>query len=49
MVKVLEVQKSSYYKWEKCPESKRKKEDKVLGKKIKEVFEVHKERYGAPI
>lgn len=42
MADVLEVNRSSYYKWKKEPMSKRKKEDIIIGEKVKEIFEARK-------
>jgi putative transposase len=48
MCKVLEVNRSSYYKRRKREKGKRFKENKELLEKIREVFTVSKERYGSP-
>jgi transposase InsO family protein len=48
MCKVLEVSRSSYYKWLKGDISKRKLENQLLTDAIKKVFAESKQTYGSP-
>lgn len=48
LCRVLEVSVSGYYAWQGRGESKRAKEDVILGEKVAQVFGVHKKRYGSP-
>ena len=48
MCKVLEVNRSSYYKRKKSNKGKRHKENKDLLAKIKEIYKASRERYGSP-
>jgi len=47
MAKVLGVTRDSYYKWLSRKEGKRVQENEFLIKKIKEIFYLHKKRYGS--
>ena len=44
----LEISRSGYYAWLKRPESARKKENKILLEKIKEIHQESKKSYGVP-
>jgi transposase InsO family protein len=46
--RVLEVSRSGYYQWLHAEPSERSIDDAVLAAEIKEVFDEHKGRYGAP-
>ena len=48
MCGVLTVSESGFYAWRKRPTCRRKQEDAQLIQEIKQVFEVHQGRYGAP-
>ena len=48
MCGVLGVSESGFYAWRKRPTCRRKREDAQLTQEIKQVFEVHQGRYGAP-
>jgi transposase InsO family protein len=48
MCKVLNVSSSGFYEWFKRPESAQDLSNKKLDEEIREVFEDHKQRYGAP-
>lgn len=47
VAKLLNVSRSSYYKWINRPISKRDVEDKALKEKISDIFWSHKQRYGS--
>jgi putative transposase len=48
MCGVLAVSESGFYAWRKRPICRRKREDAHLKQEIRQVFEEHSERYGAP-
>ncbi len=48
MCKVLNISRSSYYKWLKSGTSKTKQEAAILTKEIKGIFEMSKQSYGSP-
>ena len=48
MCGVLAVSESGFYAWRKRPTCQRKREDAHLKQEIRQVFEEHLERYGAP-
>jgi putative transposase len=48
MCGVLAVSESGFYAWRKRPICRRKQEDAHLTQEIRQVFEVHQRRYGAP-
>jgi transposase InsO family protein len=48
MCGVLAVSESGFYAWHKRPTCQRKREDAHLKQEIRQVFEEHLERYGAP-
>jgi transposase InsO family protein len=48
MCGVLAVSESGFYAWRKRPTCQRKREDAHLKQEIRQVFEEHSERYGAP-
>ncbi|WRO21353.1 IS3 family transposase [Metallumcola ferriviriculae] len=48
MCRVLEVSRSGYYAWLKRPESDRKRRDKYLLKKIREIHKDSRGTYGSP-
>jgi putative transposase len=48
MCGVLAVSESGFYAWRKRPTCRRKQEDAHLTQEIRQVFEVHQMRYGAP-
>lgn len=48
MCNLLEINRSSYYKRKKTKEKKRYKENQILLRMIKEIFEESKQRYGSP-
>jgi transposase InsO family protein len=48
MCKVLNISRSSYYKWLKSGTSKTKQEAAILTKEIKGIFEMSKQTYGSP-
>ena len=48
MCKVLEVSRSSYYKWLKGGISKRKYENQILTNEITKIFHMSKQTYGSP-
>lgn len=48
MCKLLRVSTSSYYYWQKNPESKREQQQKELSSHIRQVYEGSKGRYGSP-
>lgn len=48
MCAVLSVQRSGYYAWQKRKPGKQEQANKGLDKKIVDLFNKHKERYGAP-
>jgi len=48
MCRVLEISKSGYYAWSKRRESKRRKDDEVLGKKVKTIYWWSRCTYRAP-
>lgn len=48
MCKVLNVSKSSYYKWLNGGISERAKNDKILKKEIEDIFNMSKQTYGSP-
>ena len=48
MCDCLNVSRSGYYKWLKCPRSTRAASNKLLDAKIVSVYEAHKGNYGSP-
>ena len=48
MCRVLEVTESGFYTWQRRPPSLRSIQDAVLTTRIKEVYQEHHGRYGAP-
>jgi transposase InsO family protein len=48
MAKILEVSSSGYYRFLKFKPSQRANENEELFTQIKEIYEVHKKRYGSP-
>jgi putative transposase len=48
MCHVLTVSESGFYAWRKRPICRRKREDAQLTQEIRQVFEEHQGRYGAP-
>jgi putative transposase len=48
MCHVLSVSESGFYAWRKRPTCRRKREDAHLTQEIRQVFEKHQGRYGAP-
>lgn len=48
MCNLLEINRSSYYKRKKTKEKKRYKENQILLRMIKKIFEESKQRYGSP-
>jgi len=48
MCGVLEVSESGFYAWRTRPACRRKREDAQLTQEIRQVFEAHQGRYGAP-
>jgi len=48
MCQALEVSRSGYYRWLTKAPSKRKKENEILLKTIKEIHKAHHEKYGSP-
>lgn len=48
MCKVMEVSRSGYYRWLSAEESARRREDRELLKRIREIHQESKEIYGAP-
>jgi len=48
MCRVLEISKSGYYAWKNRRRSKRRKDDEVLGKKVKTIYWWSRGTYGAP-
>lgn len=49
MCQALQVSQSGYYRWTKSPISPRKRENLRIKKRIKEIFDSHKEMVGSPI
>ena len=45
---VLEVSEQGYYAFLKAPESRRKREDRVIGDQVQVIFAEHRRRYGSP-
>jgi len=48
MCDCLDVSRSGYYKWIKCPQSLREAHNKALDEKIINIYETHKKNYGSP-
>jgi putative transposase len=48
MCGVLEVSESGFYAWRTRPTCRRKREDAQFTQEIRQVFEAHQGRYGAP-
>ena len=48
MAKALDVSTSGYYAWLKRPESRRKRENRMLSVEIKAVHEASRQTYGKP-
>lgn len=48
MCQVLKVSRSGYYDWLKCPISPRKKKDMQLKRKIRQIYQESRHRYGSP-
>jgi transposase InsO family protein len=48
MAKVLEVSKSGFYAWLARPESRRKRERRVLDARVRATFKTWRARYGSP-
>ncbi len=49
MCQALEVTPSGFYRWEKAPISKRKRENIRIKERVKEIFSVHKGMVGSPL
>ena len=47
MCRMLEVSQSAYYDWLKQPESARRREDRRLGEKVRQIHEKSRQTYGA--
>lgn len=48
MCAVLQVSKSGYYKWLRCPQSNRMSKQLAMKEKIKKMYENSHKRYGSP-
>jgi len=48
MCRILGVARQSFYRWLKCPDGTREKEDKKLLPEIKKIFIENREVYGPP-
>ena len=49
MCRILSISESGYYRWRNSPESQRSRENKELTERIKELYEEHKGKAGAPM
>ncbi|GHO58164.1 hypothetical protein KSB_66390 [Ktedonobacter robiniae] len=48
MCRVLEISESGFYAWRKRPTCQRQREDAQLTQEIRQVFVMHRGRYGSP-
>jgi putative transposase len=48
MCKMLELPRSSYYRWQKCPVSKKQQRRSLVGLAVESTYREYKKRYGAP-